>query len=167
MTKATDNQAGITAEEVIILATLLTGDQTVRIWALRMGISSSVMGHMQLRELYDTLLLDNNIQESPVVAKLIDRPLPLYCVPHRTLFDAAKYYSDLAGFEPRLQAFQRCVRKRIERWAPDVLRFIAGKIEDGKAGKEVQHAAELLAFAAWTPMHAGPWVYCPGEEVSQ
>ena len=31
MTKATDNQAGITAEEVIILATLLTGDQTVRI----------------------------------------------------------------------------------------------------------------------------------------
>lgn len=167
MTATPDNQPGITPEEVVILACLLTGDQTVRLWAINMGISSSVMGHVRLRELYDTLILDNNIGESPVLAKLIDRPLPPHCAPHRTLFTAAKFYDDLTGFEPRLQAFQRCVRKRIDRWAPEVLRFIAGKIEAGTAGKEVEHAARLLAFAAWIPTKTGPWVYRQGQEVSQ
>lgn len=167
MTEASDNQAGITPEEVIILATLLTGDQTVRIWALRMGISSSVMGHVRLREMYDTLVMGGDVGESPVLAKLLDRTLPPHCAPHRTLFTAAKHYDDMPGFEYRLQAFQRCVRKRLDRWAPEVLGFIAGRIKAGTAGKEVQHAAELMAFAAWESTHAGPWVYRPGEEVTQ
>ncbi|NBW11760.1 MAG: hypothetical protein EBR82_27385 [Caulobacteraceae bacterium] len=167
MIPAPDSEQGITPEEVTILACLLTGDQTVRLWAQRMGVPASIMGHTRLREMYDTLVMDGDVGESPVLSKLLDRPLPDHCAPHRTLFTAAKYYDDMPGFEPRLQAFQRCVRKRMNRWAPDILRFIAGKIQDGTEGKDVQHAAELLAFAAWTQTHAGPWVYRPGEEVSQ
>ena len=167
MTATPDNQTGITPEEVIILATLLTGDQTVRLWAMQMGISSSVMGHVRLRELYDTLVMDGNVHESPRLMKIIERPLPPHCAPHQTLFTAAMYYDKVHGFEFRLQAFQRCVRKRMSRWAPEVLRFIAGKIENGTAGKEVEQAARLLSFAAWDPTNAGPWVYRPGEEVSE
>ena len=159
--------AAIEPEEVTILATLLTGDETVRLWARRMGISSDVMSHPRLQELYDALLLGSNVHESVRHMAVIERPLPDHCAPHRTLFTAAMYYSGMPGFEGRLMAFQRAARRRIDRWAPQVLRHIAKRIEEGKAGKEVLHGAELLAFAAWTPQHTGPWVWNPGEEVTK
>lgn len=159
--------AGISPEEVTILATLLTGDETVRLWARRMGISSSVVDHPRLQELYDALLQASPVHEVPRHLAVIERALPDHCAPHRTLFTAAMYYSGMPGFEGRLVAFQRAARRRLEKWAPEVLRHIAKRIEEGKAGKEVLHGAELLAFAAWTPQHTGPWVWNPGEEVTQ
>ena len=163
----TTKTAGITPEEVTILACLLTGDETVRIWARRMGISSDIMGHDRLRELYDSLLMASQVTECPRHMQLIERPLPPHCAPHRSLFTATEYWSGMPGFEARLQAFQRACRARLQTWAPEVLRIIAANIEKGTAGKEVQHAAELLAFAAWTPLYSGPWVYRPGEEVTK
>lgn len=159
--------AAIEPEEVAILAILLTGDETVRLWARRMGISSDVMSHPRLQELYDALLLGSNVHESPKHMAVIERPLPDHCAPHRTIFTAALYYSGMPGFEARLIAFQRAARRRLDKWAPQVLRYIAKRIEEGKAGKEVQHGAELLAFACWTPQHTGPWVWNPGEEVTK
>ena len=163
----TTKTAGITIEEVTILACLLTGDETVRIWARRMGITSSIMGHDRLRELYDALLMASQVTESPRHMQIIERPLPPTCAPHRTLFTATEYWSGMPGFEVRLQAFQRACRARLQTWAPEVLRIIAANIEKGTAGKEVEHAARLLAFAAWTPLYSGPWVYSPGEEVTK
>lgn len=157
----------ITPEEVDILATLMTGDETVRLWARRMGITHDVVSHPRLRELYDALLTGMDITQSPRLMEIVDRSLPWFCAPHRTLFEAVKYWSHMPGFEARLIAFQRGARKRVSAWAPEVLRFVAKRIEAGAGAKEVQYAAELLAFAAWTPQHDGPWVYHPGQEVSQ
>lgn len=160
-------KTGISPEEVTILACLLTGDETVRLWARRMGIPSTIMSHDRLRELYDSLLMASQVAESSRHMQLIERPLPATCAPHASLWTATEYFSSMPGFEARLQFFQRAVRLRLQTWAPEILRFIAKRIEQGNAGKEVQHAAELLAFAAWQPLFTGPWVYRPGEEVKK
>ena len=161
------NADGITPEEVAILATLLTGDETVRLWARAMGVTHDVVGHPRLRELYDAMLTGMDLTQLPRLMEVVERPLPWFCAPHRTLFEAAEYWSRMPGFEARLIAFQRGARKRVAKWAPEVLRFVAKRIEAGAEAKDVQYAAELLAFAAWTPQHEGPWVYQPGQEVSQ
>lgn len=158
--------AAIEPEEVAILAILLTGDETVRLWARRMGISSDVMSHPRLQELYDALLQASDVTESPRLMEVIERPLPDHCAPHRTIFTATEYWSWMDGYEPRLRAFQWAARKLVHRWAPSALRFVTKRIEGGETGKDLQHAAELLSFAAWVPDRAGPWVYIPGEEVT-